>query len=240
MRSLLQNIRFYILLFSTILAVGIFIWVKITSLDLGLQIFRLTQYYALIAVIFLYLALLTTPLVKLFPKLPFNQKYLKARRAIGVSAFFFGLLHANLAFFWQLGGFNGLGYLNAKSLWAIGLSSTSLFILFLMAATSFDFMIAKLTFSRWKILHRLVYLAAIFIIIHALILGTHFTNLSGLIPRTFFVAISLLFILEALRFDRYLKNKFPALPSAGISVLVVLSGLVWVYFNFYSTTTNHL
>lgn len=153
------------------------------------------------------MALMATPVTQLFPQLPFRVQYIKARRAIGVSAFLFGLTHANIAFFVQLGGFQGLSLLSGKYLLAISLSSTALFILFLMAATSFDFMVAKLTYQRWKVLHRFVYVAAIFSVIHALLLGSHFQNLSGLIPKIFIAAASLLTLLELSRLFRYLKRR---------------------------------
>lgn len=197
--SLFSNIRFYILLFSALLATTIFTWAKLTIVDEAMIIIRLTQFYAFMAVIFLYLALLATPIIKLFPTFPLNQKFLKARRAIGVSAFFFALLHASLAFFGQLGGFSGLLFLNNTYLLAIILSFIALFILFLLAITSFDYIIAKLTFPKWKKLQRFVYLSGILIVIHALILGTHFQDLSLMIPKIFFAALIILLLLEAKR-----------------------------------------
>ncbi len=156
---------------------------------------------------------------------------MKARRAIGVSAFFFALLHENLAFFGQLGGFSGLSFLSSKYLLAISFSSIALVILFLMAATSFDFVIVKLTFRKWKLLHRFVYLAGFFIMIHALMLGTHFSDLSGLIPEIFFVALVFLLFLETLRIDAFLANRFVNMPRFGLACIVftVLATMAFFY-----------
>lgn len=208
MMSLFSNVRFYILLFSSFLAVAIYNWVKFTMPSDDLGITKLTQLYGLTSIIYLYLALLATPLIKLFPALPFNQKYLKARRAIGVSAFFFAILHFRLAFFWEIKGFQGLAFLENKSLFAIGLGGIALFILFLMTITSFDYVIAKLTFPRWKKLHKLVYVATFFVLIHVLMFGTHFQNFSTIIPKIFFTALVILLILEATRFINFLRNKY--------------------------------
>ena len=207
MQSLFRNIRFYVLLTSAILASGIYIWIALTVPDSGAQVIKRTQTYALIAITYLYIALLATPLTRAFKRLPFRGQYIKARRAIGVSACFFALMHARSAFFDLLGGLGGLPFLTGKYLFAISLSFTALVILTFMALTSFDFMVAKLSYKRWKFLHRFVYVAGISILIHALMLGTHFQDLSGIIPKVFFIALAVLLILESVRFYRYLQSK---------------------------------
>ncbi len=229
MDSLLKNIRFYVIVFSLIFSLGVYYWVTSTSSSEQTQLIRLQQIYALTALAFLYLALLVGPLCFSFQKFPFRDQFLKARRAIGVSAFYFGLLHALLSFFGQLGGFQGLGFLSDKYLLAITLSFIALIILFLMALTSFDAFIAKLTFPRWKLLHRFVYLAGVFILIHALMLGTHFYDLSTLIPQILFIALMFLLALEALRFDAFLQKKLVFAPQFGISFALVI-GIVASYF----------
>ena len=217
---LLTNIRFYILLFSAILAGSIYLYIKQTIDSETAQTIKLTQTYALIAVTYLYFALLASPLTRFFTFLPFRGLYLKARRAIGVSAFMFADLHMWNAFFGELGGFSGLQFLNFRYLTAISLGAVSLTILSLMAMTSFDFIVSKLSFQRWKFLHRFVYLVAILTTIHALMLGSHFTDFSGAIPQIFSVALAFLLILEAVRFDIYMTRKFPNLPKAGIAFFI--------------------
>lgn len=207
-RGLLGNIRFYVLLTSSMVAGSIYFWAVTTFQGEGLQIINLTQTYALTAVIYLYFTLLASPLVRLFPGFPFRAKYIQARRAIGVSAFFFGAVHAYFAFFGELGGFESLLFLNSTYLIAITLSTAALIILTLMALTSFDFMIDKLGYKRWKFLHRFVYLAGFFIIIHALMLGSSFSDLSTAIPVIFGTALVFLLLLESVRIYKYLLQKF--------------------------------
>ncbi len=220
--SFLTNIRFYILLFSALLAGSIYFYVKQTIPTEAAQTIKLTQTYALIAVTYLYFALLTSPLTRFFTFLPFRGTYLHARRAIGVSAFIFADLHFWNAFFGELGGFAGLQFLNLKYLTAISLGATSLTILTLMAMTSTEWAVNKLSYKRWKFLHRFIYLVAILTTIHALMLGSHFTDFSGWIPQIFSVALAFLLILESLRFDIYLSKKFPGAPRAGIAFFVAI------------------
>lgn len=237
--KLLSNIRFYVLFFSVSLSLAIFFLVKSSIPEGGLQIIRLTQIYALTAVTYLYLAVLVTPLIRTFPVIPLKVHILKARRAIGVSTFYFAGLHASLAFFGQLGGFTGLIFLPSKYLLAIILSFTALIILSLMAATSFDYMVTKLTFPKWKMLHRFVYLAGILILIHALMLGTHFQDLFGLIPQILFIALGILFLLEANRFDNFLQNKFVNLPRFGFTlILVVIFLTIYFMYSLFPISSN--
>ncbi len=235
MSRLFKNIRFYVLSSSILLSILIFIQTRATVPGGSLQIIRLTQYFALISLFYLYLAILAGPFIYTFHGFPFRRQYFKARRALGVSAFYFGLLHACFAFFGQLGGFAGLAFLSEKYLLAISLSFTALVILTAMAATSFDFMVRKLG-SRWKMIHRFVYLAGFFILIHALMLGTHFSDLSTLIPKIFFTAFAFLIILEGRRVDAFLSKKFKNLPSFGIIILLV-AGFIITGTSYYAYTT---
>lgn len=227
-----RNIRFYVLTFSTFLSFAVYFYVIFTIPEGTVQTITLTQIYALTSITYLYFALLAGPFCYIFKRFPFRGQYLKARRAIGVSAFYFALLHSNLGFFGQLGGFAGLGLLSIKYLLAITLSFTALIILFFMAATSFDFMVEKLTFLRWKLLHRLVYAASLLILTHALIIGTHFQDLSTIIPQIFFAAFTFLFFLEALRFENFIQEKFMRFPRFGLTAIMIAGFTLVSYFYF--------
>ncbi len=234
MNKLFSNIRFYVLLFSLAFSFFVYLYIAISIPTPQLQIIRLTQIYSLTSLAFLYLALLAGPFCFIFKELPFCGQYLKARRAIGVSAFYFALLHSSFAFFGQLGGLHGLGFLSNKYLLAITLSFTALVILGLMAATSFDFMIAKLTFLKWKLLHQFIYLAGILVLIHAVMLGTHFEKLYEFIPQIIFTAVAFLLFLEIMRLDNFFKKKYPSLAQSSIlSIpLYTLLSLGAIYFLF--------
>lgn len=226
-----HNNRFYILLFSAILSLGIYLWVT-TTLDEGVHISRLTQIFALTAVTFLYFTLLAGPLCYILPKSTFTEQYKHARRALGVSAFYFSLLHACIAFFLQLGGFAGLPYLSDTYIFNVTIGAISLLILYLLAITSFDFVIKKMTFPKWKILQRFVYLAGFLTLIHALMLGTHFKSLNEFIPQIFFSALAILLFLEAKRTDEFITKKFTKLPRFGLTATLI----VGLSFGFYLYT----
>jgi DMSO/TMAO reductase YedYZ heme-binding membrane subunit len=219
--KLFSNIRFYVLLFSVTLAATIFLYIQLNYTDGGVRIIKYTQTYALISVGFLYVTLLASPLTRFFTGLPFRGKYLKARRALGVSSFLFALLHAYYAFFGELGGFEGLPFLTTNYLIAISLNAISLFILALMASTAFDSMVARLTFPRWKMLHRLVYVVGVFTLIHASMLGSHFTDPFSVFYQISFVLVAILLIMESVRLDMYLSKKYPSLPKFGVVFLVI-------------------
>ncbi len=230
MTSLFKNIRFYVLVLSTLLAGLIFLIVELTIPEGSLQLIRLGQIYALTAVAYIYVALMASPLTKTFTFLPYRGEYIKSRRAIGVAGFFFALLHASIAFFYGLGGFAGLQFLAGKYLLAVSLGFISLVILALLTMTSFDYMIDKMGFSKWKFLQRFIYLGGVFILIHALILGSDFQDLSGMIPQIIFVAVGFLLILEANRIDKSLHTKFAKLPRFGLVVITVVILIVSYFF----------
>jgi DMSO/TMAO reductase YedYZ heme-binding membrane subunit len=235
---MLKNIRFYTLTASFILSLGVYFWVLTAYGSQRTQIIRLTQFYALISLAYLYITVLIGPLMYLFYSFRYKNQLLKARRAIGVSGFYFATLHSSIAFFGQLGGVNGLGFLSNTYLIAIILSFTAYLILLLMAATAFDWVIARMKFKKWKLLHRLIYLALLLIVIHGLMLGTHFMDLSSTIPQIFTIAFGLLLILEAPRLDLFLKQNFSWYPSAPVA-LVIFSLITGVFITYTWLPNNN-
>ena len=226
-----RNIRFYVLLSTVALAAAVFMRTWYSTNDGLLLTTRLTQYFALLALTYLYVALLIGPAVYMFPKLPWRGYIYRSRRAVGFSAFLFAQVHAEIAFWLQLGGIKGLPYLPINYLIAITLSSIALIILTLMALTSFDRAVQYLGIKRWKILHRFVYLAALLALIHAVMLGTHFADLSALIPQIFLVAFGFLMLLETNRFDAYLARTLSWPKKIPIFlVLWIVSMLVFVFW----------
>jgi sulfoxide reductase heme-binding subunit YedZ len=113
------------------------------------------------ALIFLLLSLAATPANTLFG---FRQA-IRVRRALGLFAFFYAALHFSI--------FIGIDYsfdwtqiletITQKRYIVVGFSA--LIILVSLAATSFKWWMAKLG-KNWKILHRLIYLAAPLVILH--------------------------------------------------------------------------
>lgn len=212
--NLFRNIRFYILAGSVVISIALYFFVLITSS--GELIGKLSRYYALVAVGLLYIVLMIGPSVRVFPWIPLKSKLIFARRGLGVSVFYFAVLHSSIVFFLGFGGFDGLFRLGDKYLLAIFLSFTAEIILALMAATSFDYMIRKLGYSRWKFLHRFVYLAGFLIVIHALLLGSDFANLSSRWAQLWLGLLVILIIVEVVAWVKYLRLKRAAVVKNGV------------------------
>lgn len=207
----IRSVRYIILSGSVILAGLVFLWVQYVFPESRIRLARLDEIYALVAIAFLYITLLATPLTQAFPNLPFRAVYIKARRALGVSAFVFGLIHASISFFVLLGGFPGIFALEGNDFVAVFLGLAALLILSLLAATSMNFMVRRLG-SKWKPLHRLVYLAAVFILIHGTLLGTQLGNPLHPVAWIVYGAVAFLLVLEGLRVYRFFQKKYLASP----------------------------
>lgn len=203
------NIRVYVYALSLVFTIGVYLLVRASLPDSSLQGIRLTEIYGFASVVLLYLSLLISPLGQLFKTLPYRGQLFRSRRAVGVSAFFFGWLHALIAFFGQLQGFGGLGFLSANYLTALVLGLVGLLIMTAMAITANDALVDRLGFTRWKSLHRLIYIGSWLIVVHVLMLGAHYVSLASGVARISLAALVILWGLEAIRFDGYLKGRWP-------------------------------
>lgn len=189
-----------------------------------LRVIRLEQWYGLVGIGYLYLALLIGPLTGVIPSVPYASSLRHARRAIGVSAAYFSLLHSGIAFFGQLGGFAGLFFFPSSYLLSIGLGFLALLILCLMASLSTDWAIKRLTYPRWKGIQRLVYLAALALVVHVLMLGTHYSDLKSRVGVISVVLLAVLLILEARRLDAATKG----IASVSVWILIgMLAGRIF-------------
>lgn len=198
-QRLLSNSRFWILAVAVTLSVNIAGFVQLEIPAGSLQDIRLEQAYGFIGLLLLYLAILASPLTKVFPHIPGRDAYLHARRAIGVSAFYYACLHGYITFFGQLDGFGGIKYLNHTYTVSILAGAFTLVILLVMAATSFDWVVDHMGYKHWKLLHRLVYLASIAILAHIVLIGPHYDNGLSFLSVLTYLAVAFLVSLEILR-----------------------------------------
>lgn len=231
----LNNIRRFVLLAAFLVAVGLYLyfWKQNPETALG----NLVNPFALIALGAIYLALLATPLTQAVPELPGRIIYIKARRAIGVSAFFFGLAHGLIVFF-LAGGLDGyLATITGPAPYsqAVLLATAALVILAAMAATSFDYM-ARLLGTRWKMLHRLVYIAAVSILIHGIIMGPDLYG-GTYIGAISFVLIVFLFSLEALRAARAYLRLRPLASQRAVAFVALIFFLIVAGIFYWGLTT---
>ena len=109
-----------------------------------------------------------SPLRVLFPRSRVVNALNRHRRAIGVSACVYGLIHFGFHLLYE-GDAQAIARSFSKPFIWFGLAGLS--ILVILAITSNNFAIRKLGGKNWKRLHRLVYAAAALLIYHQAIAG---------------------------------------------------------------------
>ena len=109
-----------------------------------------------------------TPLRVLFPHSTIVNALNRHRRYIGVSACVYGLIHFSCHVLYQ-GDWDDLLQSFTKPFTWFGLAGLS--ILVVLALTSNNWSVRKLGAKRWKLLHRLAYVAAMILIYHQSIAG---------------------------------------------------------------------
>jgi len=209
--TLLNNSRFFVLVSSFFISLIVISFVRLQTANDQVFYIRSEQIFGFLSIIYWYVALIISPLGYVIGK----QRLVHvafARRAIGVSAFYFASLHMTIALWGQLGGINGLVHLPDSFRLSIFGGFVALFILFLMAMTSFDKVISFMTFRRWKWLHRLVYGGGVLAILHIWSVGTHLSY--SPIQIIAFIALSILIGLEGFRDELSLSAKLPDTPGS--------------------------
>jgi methionine sulfoxide reductase heme-binding subunit len=154
---------------------------------------RLLHVSGEIAIWTLGVVLSLTPLRVLFPHSAFVNALNRHRRYFGVSACIYGLIHFSCHVLYQ-GDWDDLLQSFSKPFVWFGLIGLS--ILVLLALTSNNWSVRKLGGKRWKLLHRLAYVAAIALIYHQSIAG----------KGHWYVARWLLLFLVALEGARFVKK----------------------------------
>lgn len=242
---LFYNSRFYIFVFSTLLSLGVFAWLRIQIPTDGLFYIRVQQVFGLISLLYWYFALIISPIGHVVGKQRVSHLTF-ARRAIGVSAFYFALLHAVIAIWGQLGGLHTILLLPALFKWSLLAGVIALTILAVMAATSLDKAISFMTYRWWKWLHRLVYAGGVLAILHIWSIGTHLAY-SG-VQVAAFIALALLSGLELITIFKLLnRTRFrignPELLSLFLTtwvlVCILLLFIPVTIQNYHTVHTDH-
>ena len=239
--SLFNNSRFYVLAFTVCLSIFLFLILLTTIADSRLRYIRLQQWYGLLAVVYWYSVLMMSAGSKVIGKKPWIPAVLFTRRALGVSVAYFAVLHFYLAITHQLNGVQGILMLPLIFKWALAFAAVTLTVLLVMAALSIDKVVALVKFRHWKVLSRISYGAALLIILHIWMIGTHVS--SPLLQLLVFQALVVLFGLEAWRLSNAFRAKGmkPAKANAaGVAIFLVLSGmLIAVRMYVPSYSRNH-
>ena len=221
--SLLSNTRFYILATSFLISILVAAWLRLEIQSDQLYYIRLQQVFGLLCVLYWCVALMISPVGYVVGK--HRMKRIEfARRAIGVSAAYFAALHGSIALWGPLGGINELLLLPTLFKWSLLAGGFAFVILLIMAATSFDKVVKLMTFKRWKLLHRLVYIAWVLVVLHIWTVGTHLAYSN--IQWAAFIALTLLAGLELYKVTQKLNEKYFHLEKAENVTLFVSSWLI--------------
>jgi sulfoxide reductase heme-binding subunit YedZ len=159
-------------LFALPVIIGVGIWLLVVPAftgELGANpLEKILHQSGEIAIWTLGAVLALSPLRTLFPQSRIVNALNRHRRAIGVSACIYGLLHLSAHILYE-GGWEGFVRSLSKPFIWVGLAGLS--ILCVLALTSNNFSIRKLGGRNWKRLHRLAYIAAAILIYHQAIAG---------------------------------------------------------------------
>ena len=125
---------------------------------------------AVTATLLIAVTLFLGPLSRFFPG--YFKHDLIYRKFLGLSGFFFALLHALAAFVgtYKADIFLVFSVANPNFYPAV-FGAIGLLVLFALAATSTAHAIKKLTFNNWKFLQRLGYLSLVFVVLHFVFVG---------------------------------------------------------------------
>ncbi len=216
---------------SLLWALGVFVYSAYTYPTVEISMRFMVRIFGLTAMTLVMTALIPGLIQTYIPRLWINSVLIQSRRAIGVSAFLFAAAHASGAFVYNLSA-SIVAVLSsgAQHKLALSLSATAFLILAAMAATSFDRAVAWLGMKRWKWLHRTIYIAALTIVFHALLIGSHYVNRSSFISLVTVLGVLVLLILEAGAITK--RNQLKQSASGGgrsveaLAWVLVFAGLV--------------
>lgn len=193
-----------------------------------LRIIRLTEGFALGAVVSLYCALLPIVLYEQFPRIPGKSSWTSAVRALFIIALCFALVHGSLAFFKLLGGFAGWGFLGAvyQKAAIVGIA-TILGIAFCVA--SYLFTRIESALQKHPTVKAGAYLLLVLVVFHASLVGSHVRISTSPVRWLGFLGVAFLFLLLALRADKKLfPGKNIALLSIVVAIAIGLLGQAWL------------
>lgn len=166
-----HGIRLYIAIAIILITLEGWWWASIGYGDSSLFAIRLEEFYAWLSLGLLSTAISIGPFYKVFKSAPGRSMMFDARRLFGIGAAWFATLHVVLVYhslFNWVSPFN----LPAQYQKSFLLGIVALIILLAMAFTSFDKAIRELGIW-WFRLHRLVYVAVLFALLHTIMIGAH-------------------------------------------------------------------
>jgi DMSO/TMAO reductase YedYZ heme-binding membrane subunit len=209
---------------------------------------ELNHVFGTLALVLLYITFIIGPLTQYSIFSRYRTLLKRSRRALGISTFFFSLVHAGFGFFGiMLGGsfdLNRVGFIPTNYILPLIIGAIALGIFTILAFISTDTAVKKMG-KNWYRVQRLIYIAGLASLVHVYWIGSSFQNITSGKSLVLIFFVSLLFILWALRLDLLVFKKFPHIQKAGvvttITVLAISSLLLIRFlpsFQSQSVTTS--
>ena len=154
---------------------GIVVSAKWGEHNLPSALISTRQFFGLWAFGFLIASMLLGPLTFVLPWIPLRTSLMYGRRAVGVSALLFAVLHV-ASYFWSVLRRNWREIYTPGTIWFVGLvlGIFALIILIALGFTSRDSAVKRMGGRKWKKLHRTVRIALLLVLIHAIFVGADF------------------------------------------------------------------
>lgn len=157
----------------------------------------LLEYVGKTATLLFIFVLSLSPMRALIPNSQIIASINRHRRVFGVGAFVYVVFH--LSFYLIYEGILSQIVENFQKPFILS-GACAFFILFILTSTSTDLAVRKFGYMRWKCIHRLAYLAALFIFYHQAV-----QEKTGAVQTVYFFAP--LAILELARVSNYILKK---------------------------------
>jgi sulfoxide reductase heme-binding subunit YedZ len=164
----------YALVALTIAGELFFAWAD-SGWDTGPALLEATQFAGLTAFGALLVTVAIGPLFAVFPRAPLRAHFQYARRALGVSTFALGALHA-LLYVVPAVARNWHELVDPGWSWiaGLGLGVAALALFATLAVTSTDAAVRRMGGRRWKALHRWARAGVAVVLVHAVVVGSDF------------------------------------------------------------------
>lgn len=142
---------------------------------LGATLIGCRQLFGLWSLAFLLGSITLGPLTSVVPRIPFKSELMYGRRAVGVCAAIFAVLHV-ACYAWSLLLRDWREIYTPGALWVAGLiiGLVAMVDLMVLALTSRDASVKRMGGRKWKQLHRTVYAALVLTLIHSWLVGADF------------------------------------------------------------------
>jgi sulfoxide reductase heme-binding subunit YedZ len=167
--------RILVYLAATVAAIGIVLAGSFGSAGFGEILIATRQLFGLWALALLLTSMMLAPLTHVLPIIPWRSSLLYSRRAIGICAALFAILHV-ACYVWSVLRRDWRELYSPGVLWVIGLvvGIIAMVGMITLTLTSTDRAVKRMGGRRWKRLHTAVYFIMPLVLVHALFVGADF------------------------------------------------------------------